>query len=174
MTREYVRETVALDGGGSHPDPYLCSLAASYASFTAWDGVAHPSLPNYLALTSGSTQGCTSDNCKGPYTSDLGAQLTTAGVPWTAYMESMKTACSAKNANPYSLWAARPHPRYGAAWRADIREKVGRKKRFSTCAPPALPGRASANGNRAALISHGRVGPTALAIDGEMTVPASW
>ena len=39
-------------------------------------------------------QGCSADTCLPGYAvSDLGGQLTAAGVPWTAYMESMPTAC---------------------------------------------------------------------------------
>src|SRR4029077_9899826 len=47
--------------GSCGSDPYLCSLAAGYASLTAWYGITHPSAPNYLALDSGSTQGVASD-----------------------------------------------------------------------------------------------------------------
>jgi phosphatidylinositol-3-phosphatase len=82
--------------GTCSADPYLCSLASSYASVQGWNGVSHPSLPNYLAIDSGSTQGVTSDctSC-GPFTAtDLGGQLSAAHVPWAGYMESMPTACS--------------------------------------------------------------------------------
>ena len=80
--------------GSCSADPYLCSLASTYASDTNWHGVSHPSLPNYLAITSGSTQGCTSDGCPtGLGATDLGGQLNAAGIPWTAYMESMPSAC---------------------------------------------------------------------------------
>lgn len=76
------------------PTPYWCSLAASYASLTSFYAIHHPSLPNYLAFDSGSTQGCNADSCATGYTTgDLGGQLTTAGIPWTAYMESMPAAC---------------------------------------------------------------------------------
>ena len=81
--------------GSCSADPYLCGLASSYASVTPWYGVSHPSVPNYLAIDSGSTQGQTSDctSC-GPFTAtDLGGQLTAAGIPWAAYMESMPSAC---------------------------------------------------------------------------------
>lgn len=75
-------------------DPYFCSLAATYASYTNWHGVGHPSLPNYLAFDSGSSQGCSSDRCATGYSAtDLGGQLSMAGVPWTAYMESMPSPC---------------------------------------------------------------------------------
>lgn len=79
--------------GDCSADPYICSLASGYASANNWYGVYHPSLPNYLAFTSGSTHGCASDSC-GTYSVDnLGNQLTVAGIPWTGYMESMPSAC---------------------------------------------------------------------------------
>ena len=37
--------------------PYLASLYATAAWGADYHGVAHPSLPNYVALTSGGTQG---------------------------------------------------------------------------------------------------------------------
>ena len=37
------------------------ALGDRYATLTSYDGVTHPSLPNYLALVSGSTHGITSD-----------------------------------------------------------------------------------------------------------------
>ena len=80
--------------GTGSPDPYLCSLAGHYASVTGWFGTGHPSLPNYLALISGSDQGCGSDGCTGPYTApSLGGQLCSAGFPWIAYLESMPEPC---------------------------------------------------------------------------------
>ena len=85
--------TLGSCGSGS-PDPYLCSLASQYASATAWYGVTHPSQPNYVAIDSGSTQGCTTDSCAGGYTAtDLGGQLSSAHIPWTAYMEDMPSPC---------------------------------------------------------------------------------
>jgi acid phosphatase len=81
--------------GSCGDDPYLCSLASQYASYTNWDAIAHPSLPNYFAIDSGDTQGCSSDACPGGYgATDLGGQLSSAGIPWVAYMESMPTACN--------------------------------------------------------------------------------
>ena len=46
---------------GSPDAPAFRSLARRYALMTNYRAVAHPSLPNYLALVSGSTQGITSD-----------------------------------------------------------------------------------------------------------------
>lgn len=81
--------------GRGSPNPYLCSLASAYASVTDWFGVEHPSFPDYIDTVSGSDQGCRSDGCPaGTYTAeDLGGQLTAAGIPWTAYMESMPSPC---------------------------------------------------------------------------------
>ena len=80
--------------GHCSSDPYLCSMAASGSSATGWTGLAHPSMPNYIAMITGGTQGCSSDTCfstlKVP---SLGGQLTSAGLPWTAYMESMPSPC---------------------------------------------------------------------------------
>lgn len=85
--------------GSCSADPYFCSLAARYASATSWYGISHPSAPNYLAIDSGSTQGIASDctpdggGC-GPFAApDLGAQLSSAGIPCVAYMEGMPSAC---------------------------------------------------------------------------------
>ena len=63
-------------------------LAATGAEATAYDGVAHPSLPNYLALVSGSTHGVTSDctDCpqRGP---TVGSQLSARGLTWGVFAE---------------------------------------------------------------------------------------
>jgi phosphatidylinositol-3-phosphatase len=87
--------------GSCSADPYFCSLAARYASFTNSHGVSHPSMPNYYAFVSGATQGCTTDGCAPFSPPSLGSQLGAAGVPWTAYMESMPSACDKSNAGGY-------------------------------------------------------------------------
>ena len=46
---------------GSSSAPYINGLAKSYGLATNYRAVSHPSLPNYLALTGGSTFGITSD-----------------------------------------------------------------------------------------------------------------
>jgi hypothetical protein len=82
--------------GTCSADPYLCSLAAKYASFTNSHGVSHPSEPNYVAFDSGGINGCTTDSsCAANSLSvpDLGGQLTAKGIPRVGWMESMPSAC---------------------------------------------------------------------------------
>jgi phosphatidylinositol-3-phosphatase len=61
---------------GSGAAPEFEQLASTYAQATADYAVAHPSLPNYLALVSGSTHGVTSDctDCPQPRQA-IGSQL---------------------------------------------------------------------------------------------------
>jgi phosphatidylinositol-3-phosphatase len=70
--------------------PTFAALARRYASLTGYDAVAHPSLPNYLALVSGSTQGITSDctTCVVDAPS-LADTLTAAHRTWKAYAEGL-------------------------------------------------------------------------------------
>jgi acid phosphatase len=68
--------------------PTLTRLGRRYARLTNYYAVAHPSLPNYLALISGSTHGvrddCTDCAFSGP---TIGDTLTAAGRTWAAYAE---------------------------------------------------------------------------------------
>ena len=70
--------------------PTFNGLARRYATLTDYDAVAHPSLPNYLALVSGSTQGITSDctDCAVAARS-LADTLAAAGKTWKTYAEDL-------------------------------------------------------------------------------------
>jgi phosphatidylinositol-3-phosphatase len=75
---------------GSPAAPTFNSLASRYAVLAGYRGVTHPSLPNYLALVSGSTQGIT-DDCT---TCTVGGRsladtLETKGRTWKAYAEGL-------------------------------------------------------------------------------------
>jgi acid phosphatase len=84
---------------GNSAAPYINRLARAYAYDVDWYGVSHPSLPNYLAVTSGGYWGCRSDACAlDSYTeNNLGNQLDRADIPWGAYMESMPSDCYARS-----------------------------------------------------------------------------
>jgi acid phosphatase len=75
---------------GQTSAPTFASLAKRYASLTNYHGVAHPSLPNYLALVSGSTQGIT-DDCTGCQVDapNLADTLAAAHKSWTTYAEAL-------------------------------------------------------------------------------------
>jgi phosphatidylinositol-3-phosphatase len=74
--------------------PYINGLARHYALARSMFAVGHPSLPNYLALTGGSTFGIQSD-CTGCSVSatSLVDQLERAHVSWKAYMEDLPHPC---------------------------------------------------------------------------------
>jgi hypothetical protein len=79
---------------GNAGAPYLNGLVRRYGLATQSFGVTHPSLPNYLALTSGSTQGITSDctSCR-VAAPNIVDQLTNAGISWKAYLENYPAPC---------------------------------------------------------------------------------
>jgi phosphatidylinositol-3-phosphatase len=81
---------------------YTAQLAHQYGFTSNYHGVSHPSLPNYLALTSGSTYGIVDDGWHSLAAGGIGAQLTSAGIPWRAYMEGMSNGCY-RSPYPYAL-----------------------------------------------------------------------
>lgn len=91
--------------GASSPTPHLkadvarCGIAMNYSAVT------HPSLPNYLAASSGSTGGVTKDcdpSACPQNRSSLFAQVQSAGKTWRAYDESMPSNCSLTNSGNYA------------------------------------------------------------------------
>jgi hypothetical protein len=78
-------------------------LAQQYALLTNDYAVAHPSLPNYIALTSGDTQGITSDctNCFINAT-NLPDLVESSGRTWKDYMEDMPAACTLGDFGDYA------------------------------------------------------------------------
>lgn len=92
---------------GNSAAPYLNQLAKQYAVATNYQAVAHPSLPNYLALTSGSTDGITTD-CNPPSAGcivnvpNIANEIQSSGRTWKEYAESMPSACYMNNAGNYA------------------------------------------------------------------------
>jgi hypothetical protein len=101
---------------------YLHGLDGSAASGADYHGVAHPSLPNYLALVSGDTGGvicdcyptgaaCSSANCTallgscgcGQSSRTIGDQLEAAQLPWKAYAEDMGSPCNPTSSGSYGV-----------------------------------------------------------------------
>jgi hypothetical protein len=78
------------------PDaPFLNRLAGRAGVATNSYGVRHPSLPNYIALISGSTQGITDDctDCSAD-APNLADQLEHAHRTWGAYLEGLPAPCA--------------------------------------------------------------------------------
>lgn len=82
------------DVNGSPSAPFLNRLGRQCGVATGYSGVAHPSLPNYIALTSGSTQGITDD--AGPAVHRLRGPsiFSLLGTGWRALEESMPAPCA--------------------------------------------------------------------------------
>ena len=82
---------------GNADAPNTNALAQEYGLATQSYAVAHPSLPNYLELLSGSEYGVTSDTTPSsagiPSSAQtLVDQLEAAGISWRAYFEDMPSA----------------------------------------------------------------------------------
>ena len=78
---------------GNRGAPTFNAMAKRYALLTRYYGVAHPSLPNYLALVSGSTQGITTDCTECVVSArNLADTLAAAGKTWKLYAEGLPRA----------------------------------------------------------------------------------
>ena len=70
--------------------PAINKLARQYGYASNYTGVAHPSLPNYVAMIAGSTMNLTSDDPGQRFAGDnLALQLTKAGLSWRGYMQAL-------------------------------------------------------------------------------------
>ena len=91
--------------GNSSEAPNLSSYAAKCGLATQYYATTHPSLPNYLAASSGSTGGVTSDcgpaQCPQKRNS-LFAQIQGAGKAWRGYEESMPHNCDLTSGGRYA------------------------------------------------------------------------
>jgi acid phosphatase len=88
---------------GSSSWPNFNHLAQQYTLMTNDYAVSHPSLPNYLALTSGSTQGITSD-CTTCWinATNIADQVESSGRTWKGYMENMPSPCYLGDSGTYA------------------------------------------------------------------------
>ena len=76
--------------GNTAEMPYLNSLIGKYGLAAKYFADTHPSLPNYLWLTTGSADGISSDDCGLTVTNpNIVTELIRAGVSWKAYQEDL-------------------------------------------------------------------------------------
>ena len=91
---------------GSPSAPYENRLAAACGLATNYHAVAHPSLPNYIAATSGSTQGITDDEPPSSHPLDVASifsQLKAMGKTWRSYQESAPANCALTSSGLYAV-----------------------------------------------------------------------
>ena len=78
---------------GSPDAPHFNDYAHAYVELTDYTAVTHPSLPNYLALVSGSTHGiatdCTNCTVSGP---SIGTLLSATGRSWGGFAEGFPSS----------------------------------------------------------------------------------
>ena len=78
---------------GNHSLPYTNRLAASCGLATHYYGVGDPSLPNYIAMTSGGTWGVTGDSSPSLHVPSIFSQVKARHRQWRSYSESMPANC---------------------------------------------------------------------------------
>ena len=74
---------------GNPNAPWINFAAATYGLAKTYYGVTHPSQPNYIAATSGSTNGVPDDNDITISVPNIVDQLEANGKTWRAYMQSL-------------------------------------------------------------------------------------
>lgn len=97
LENEYLQNVV-----GSTLMPHLNALAQQYVLLSNYFAIGHPSLPNYLAMVSGSTQNITSD-CDDCFVNqpNLADEIEASRRTWKSYLEDMPSPCFIGNARPY-------------------------------------------------------------------------
>lgn len=127
---------------GSADADYLKSFESNGRSFTHYYAVAHPSLPNYLAMVSGSTKGKSgSDSISaGEITgANLFSQLSGKGVGWKVYMEDMPSACYGGGSSGDYVLRHNPAIPFKNIWTKPARcKKVVPYSQFSTSSLPKV------------------------------------
>jgi hypothetical protein len=99
---------------GNPAAPYLNSLAHECGLATEYHGITYPSLPNYLAATSGATHGVADDGLPAAHPIQGSSIFSQTGTSWQALSESMPVNCDRANAYPYMV-KHNPAPYYASA-----------------------------------------------------------
>jgi hypothetical protein len=118
---------------------YIARFASHGRRYTNYHALTHPSLPNYLDITSGTTSGCNSDGCpKQQYpANNLFHQLDVAHGGrrgWRSYEESMPSGCSLHNSGQYAV-KHNPAAYFRNLKRTCARQDVPMPRRIRSLAP---------------------------------------
>jgi phosphatidylinositol-3-phosphatase len=98
MENKDYAQIIGVPGG-----PYLNAVAGRCGLATNYHAVAHPSLPNYIAATSGGTQGVTDDGAPSAHPLATPSIFQQLGSSWRALSESMPANCALTNAGRYAV-----------------------------------------------------------------------
>jgi phosphatidylinositol-3-phosphatase len=89
---------------GSADAPYLNQLATQHGLATNFYAESHPSLPNYIAMTSGSTQGIGDDDPPAAHRLDVASIFSLLpGGGSRSLEESMPTTCAPTDSGEYAV-----------------------------------------------------------------------
>jgi phospholipase C len=91
---------------GSAAAPFENQLAAQCGAATNYAAIGTPSLPNYIAAISGSTQGIADNNPPASHplnVASLYTQLATAGLQWRDYEEGAPGQCPSTDSGQYAV-----------------------------------------------------------------------
>lgn len=91
-------------------DPNLAAFAQKGVLFTNWMAVTHPSQPNYIALTSGDTNGYTSDTSKSTTAKNIVDLLEAKHISWKSYQENWPGPCSTVTESSDALYYRKHNP----------------------------------------------------------------
>jgi hypothetical protein len=83
--------------------PFMARLARQCGRATHYYAITHPSLPNYIALTSGSTHGISDDADPDAHHVAGPSIFSQTNGSWRALEESMPSACDRQNAGLYAV-----------------------------------------------------------------------
>jgi len=86
---------------GSPLAPYVNQLGREGVALH-YAGVSHPSLPNYIAITSGGTQGVSDDSGPSSHALAVPSIFSLLGSGWRSLAESMPSACSRSSGGEYA------------------------------------------------------------------------
>ncbi|WP_207556111.1 alkaline phosphatase family protein [Intrasporangium flavum] len=145
--------------------PYTASLGKRFGLATSYRAVTHPSLPNYLAMTGGSTFGVTDDDPPSSHPIDqpsVFGQALSLGRTARLYAEGMPTNCATEDSGRY---AVRHNP-----WTYHVAER-------SSCARFDVPlGRLGTDASDGSLPDAGMVIPDVCndAHDCDLSTADSW
>lgn len=88
---------------GSSAAPYENTLADECGVATSYYAVAHPSLPNYIAMTAGTTAGVRDDKPPASHRLSKPSIFSQLGSQWRSYEESMPSNCDLSSSGLYAV-----------------------------------------------------------------------